>query len=63
RDLRLLEIEAASAQSPAARQRVADGLREVEDKVREIGVPLAFHDDLYRLRTHIAFVRSQLELD
>ncbi|UOM32685.1 TAXI family TRAP transporter solute-binding subunit [Acuticoccus sp. I52.16.1] len=60
RDLRDLEAAAGAATSEAEVARVLADLAEVEKQVSEIRVPLAFRDDVYRLRTHVAFVREEL---
>lgn len=61
RDLRQLEDRALEAQSQSQIKEVFDALQRVEEQVSDLRVPLAFRDDVYRLRTHIAFVRGELE--
>lgn len=41
---------------PAQLQRLA----EIEEKVNQISIPLSFADELYRLRSHIDFVRQRI---
>lgn len=60
KDLHELELEAESASTETEIETVLDGLRALEAQVMEIRVPLMFRDDVYRLRTHIAFVRTGL---
>ncbi|GAB5375834.1 MAG: TAXI family TRAP transporter solute-binding subunit [Acuticoccus sp.] len=60
KDLRQLEQAALEAKSPEAVDRVLVRLQSVEEQVSDLRVPLAFRDDVYRLRTHIAFVRDEL---
>lgn len=61
KDLREIEAAVADAPSEEEMQRVLGALTDVERQVNDIQVPLAFRDDFYRLRTHIAFVRSELD--
>jgi hypothetical protein len=61
RDLRELEAAAARATTEAERQAVLAALQRIDDQLRQLSVPLPYRDDLYRLRTHVAFVRSQLD--
>jgi len=35
-------------------------LDEIEDRVNQIAIPLSFADELYRLRSHISFVRRRV---
>ena len=60
RDLRELEAAAEEATTEAEVNAVLEHLAEVEKQVGEIRVPLPFRDDVYRLRTHVAFVRAEL---
>ncbi len=60
KDLHELELEAEDASTESEIEKVLDGLRTLEGQVMEIRVPLMFRDDVYRLRTHIAFVRTGL---
>jgi TRAP-type uncharacterized transport system substrate-binding protein len=60
RQLRELEAAAEAAVNDRQQQEALEALDRVEADIREIVVPLAFRDDLYRLRTHVAFVRAQL---
>lgn len=60
KDLLEIEKEAELATTKDEIDKVLESLRDVEEQVIEIKVPLAFRDDVYRLRTHIAFVRTEL---
>ncbi len=60
RDLKDLEGAALDASTETELKTVLDGLHEVERQVSVIRVPLAFRDDLYRLRMHVAFVRAEV---
>jgi hypothetical protein len=35
-------------------------LAEIEEKVNQLSIPLSFADELYRLRSHIDFVRQRI---
>lgn len=63
RDLRELEAAAEAAQSDEERARALSALSKVEGQLKDIVVPLPYRDELYRLRTHAAFVRDRLTRD
>ncbi len=54
----LREIEARSGTE--SRQTLLDQLDELESRVSRVSVPLAYTDELYALRSHIALVRTRL---
>jgi NMT1-like family len=47
--------------SPEQRQEIARRLDEIENALNEIKTPLAFADQLYLLRSHVAMVRQRLD--
>ncbi len=47
--------------TPAERERCRDLLDEIEGRLGNVSVPLAYADMLYRLRLHLQFVRERLE--
>ncbi|MDO9216002.1 MAG: C4-dicarboxylate ABC transporter substrate-binding protein, partial [Lacisediminimonas sp.] len=62
-ELRTVEHAIESA-SPAERATVhalqLERLSEIEDRVNQISIPLAFAEELYGLRSHINFVRQRI---
>jgi TRAP transporter TAXI family solute receptor len=63
RDLRALEAAGAAAKSIEEKMSVRLRLDSLLFDVGRISVPLPYTDDLYRLRSHILFVRSILDGD
>ena len=57
-DLRELEARGREADSDAERNRVLEGLSELQKEVGELDVPLSYTEEVYHLRSHIAFVRD-----
>ncbi len=57
-DLRELEARGREADSDAERNRVIEGLSELQKEVGELDVPLSYTEEVYHLRSHIAFVRN-----
>ena len=53
------EVAAADKQSVAEKQ--LRNLDEIEEKVNRITIPLSYAEELYGLRSHIAFVRSRVQ--
>ncbi|MBS1172205.1 MAG: transporter solute receptor family protein, partial [Proteobacteria bacterium] len=60
-ELKFLEYEAESNPHGRTPQEWDAALDRVEHAVNRIPTPLAFADQLYTLRTHIAMVRQNLE--
>jgi hypothetical protein len=58
RNLRQIEQELADKASPP--EKLLEQLETLEDRAEGIMVPLAYTDELYRLRTHIGLVRQKL---
>jgi uncharacterized protein len=56
RDLTALEIKGRNAQSEAERTEARTGLAQMLRETAQIEVPLGYADELFRLRSHIAFV-------
>ncbi len=61
RDLRLMEEEGRSAETPQARLAVRARLAELQEETGKVEVPDSYTDDLYRLRAHIRFVSELLD--
>jgi TRAP transporter TAXI family solute receptor len=57
-DLRDLETRGRRAISDEERERLADELRRLQAEIGELEVPLSYTDDLYRLRSHVEFVKQ-----
>ena len=58
----LRQIEDSLARKDADPARLLDELAKLDLKAERIAVPLAYTDELYRLRSHIALVRARLLL-
>jgi hypothetical protein len=59
-------VEEVEESAPAAERKQLYGqqlsrLREIEEKVNQISIPLSFAEDLYGLRSHINFVRQRVQ--
>ncbi|MCC2954254.1 TAXI family TRAP transporter solute-binding subunit [Massilia sp. IC2-477] len=55
------ELEAiAPEEREAAREGLLHRLDEIEERVNHISIPLAYAEELYRLRSHINFVRERV---
>ncbi|GAB3373580.1 TAXI family TRAP transporter solute-binding subunit [Massilia agri] len=55
------ELEATPSEGrEAAREGLLLRLEEIEDRVNHISIPLAYAEELYRLRSHINFVRERV---
>jgi TRAP transporter TAXI family solute receptor len=52
--------EAAGERQPAVAQSLLARLDEIEERVNQMSIPLAFADGLYGLRSHINFVRQRV---
>ncbi|MCI4645081.1 MAG: ABC transporter substrate-binding protein [Hyphomonadaceae bacterium] len=59
-DLRQLEAEGRAADSGEARERIRTQLRNLQEEIGQLEVPLSYTDDLYRLRSHVTFVNQLL---
>lgn len=59
-DLRELEAEGRAASTDAAREAIRDKLHDLQEEIGQLEVPLSYTDDLYRLRSHVAFVNQLL---
>ena len=57
-DLRELEARGRDASNDEARDKVLDELSELQKEVGELEVPLSYTEEVYHLRSHIAFVRN-----
>ena len=56
-DLRELESEGRAATTAEDRQSVLDELERLQVEIGTVDVPLSYTDDLYRLRSHVEFVK------
>ncbi|HWT79911.1 MAG TPA: C4-dicarboxylate ABC transporter substrate-binding protein, partial [Candidatus Methylomirabilis sp.] len=61
RKLRQIEAQIVKAESAADRDRALGQLRDLEDEVEELNIPMGHSDGLYLLRTHIRFIRQIIE--
>jgi TRAP transporter TAXI family solute receptor len=57
----LRQIEDSVARNTAARADLLQKLEELDAKAERVAVPLAYTDELYDLRSHIALVRDRLQ--
>lgn len=60
KDLNHLETAAGLAETAPQKQALMEQLLELERQVADVGVPLPYMNELYRLRMHIDFVRTKL---
>ncbi len=60
RELKYLELEITEHPQPEGLPGYRARLDRIEDSVSKVNVPLAFYDEIYTLREHIAFVRGKL---
>ena len=58
--LREIDRERLAGISPAETDAVLARLREIEQQVARVEVPLSYMDDLYHLRLHLAMVQNNL---
>ncbi len=61
RDLRGLEAEGRAAATPSERREVLERLMALQAEAGKVEVPLSYTDDLYHLRSHIAFVTDLID--
>lgn len=59
-DLRELEARGRAASSEKEREAVRTSLSKLQEEIGKLEVPLSYTDDLYRLRSHVAFVNQLL---
>ncbi len=59
-DLRDLEERGRAATTEEARAQVRDRLCELQSEISKLEVPLSYNDEVYRLRSHVAFVNQLL---
>ena len=57
-DLRELEDRGRAAESQETCNRVLDDLENLQAEIGAVEVPLSYTDDLYRLRSHVEFVKQ-----
>jgi len=57
-DLRALEERGRAADRDDQRDQVLDELEELQAEIGAVEVPLSYTDDLYRLRSHVEFVKQ-----
>jgi TRAP-type uncharacterized transport system substrate-binding protein len=59
-ELKFLETEIRQATDPAQRQAIAAKIDQIEDRVTQAQLPLAYADFVYDLKQHIEFVRRRV---
>ena len=59
-ELKYLELEITEHPQPERLLDYQARLDRIEDSVRKVNVPLAFYDEIYTMREHIAFVRGKI---
>ncbi|MEM1105670.1 MAG: TAXI family TRAP transporter solute-binding subunit [Pseudomonadota bacterium] len=59
-DLRALETKGRAATNDQTREAVRDELTALQEEIGKLEVPLSYTDDVYRLRSHVAFVNQLL---
>lgn len=59
-DLRDLESRGRAAKTPAERDLIRQHLSQLQTEIGKLEVPLSYTDDVYRLRSHVAFVNQLL---
>lgn len=57
-DLRALEARGRRATNDEDRGRITHELKKLQAEIGELEVPLSYTDDLYRLRSHVEFVKQ-----
>ncbi len=57
-DLRELEARGRESQTDEGRDEILDELSDMQKEVGELDVPLSYTEEVYHLRSHIAFVRN-----
>jgi hypothetical protein len=60
RELKYLELEITEHPQPERLLDYQARLDRIEDSVSKVNVPLAFYDEIYTMREHIAFVRGKI---
>ena len=59
-DLRELESRGRAAKTDEDREVIRNQLGQLQEEIGKLEVPLSYTDDLYRLRSHVAFVNQLL---
>lgn len=57
-DIKELEARGRAASTPEERDRVIEELEALQVEIGTVDVPLSYTDDLYRLRSHVEFVKQ-----
>ena len=58
KDIRELEARGRASPEPDERARIVKDLEELQEEIGAVDVPLSYTDDLYRLRSHVEFVKQ-----
>jgi TRAP transporter TAXI family solute receptor len=58
KDIRELEARGRASLTPEERTRIVKELEELQEEIGAVDVPLSYTDDLYRLRSHVEFVKQ-----
>ncbi len=58
KDIRALEARGRASPTPDERSRIVKDLEDLQEEIGAVDVPLSYTDDLYRLRSHVEFVKQ-----
>ena len=58
KDIRELEARGRASPTPDERSRIVKDLEDLQEEIGAVDVPLSYTDDLYRLRSHVEFVKQ-----
>ena len=58
KDIRELESRGRASPTPEERAQIVKELQELQEEIGAVDVPLSYTDDLYRLRSHVEFVKQ-----
>ena len=58
KDIRELEARGRASPEPDERARIIQQLEDLQEEIGAVEVPLSYTDDLYRLRSHVEFVKQ-----
>ncbi|WP_375208668.1 TAXI family TRAP transporter solute-binding subunit [Hyphomonas jannaschiana] len=58
KDIRELEARGRASPTPEERARIVKELQDLQEEIGAVDVPLSYTDDLYRLRSHVEFVKQ-----
>jgi TRAP transporter TAXI family solute receptor len=58
KDIRELESRGRASPTPEERAQIVRELQDLQEEIGAVDVPLSYTDDLYRLRSHVEFVKQ-----